>query len=187
MVCHPCQEAGKLSTAAYRRRVTREGPTYRERLKGHMACGECGELLAAGSLSIHIMNQHGRAAEIRWQWSNPTAGTGTQTYRMASPAKGGPRKCPVARCPGRVETRTAMRVNFVHRHVLNIVVIMEEGSPPLHPRCAQCEMLVPRRALNGQHPETAQCAKGAEQKRQRLSEAETQESSERASWPRGSL
>ena len=34
MVCHPCQAAGNLSTAAYGRRVTGEGPTYREQLKG---------------------------------------------------------------------------------------------------------------------------------------------------------
>ena len=50
MVCHPCQEAGNLSTAAYGRRVMGVGPTYRERLKGKVACGECGEMLAAGSL-----------------------------------------------------------------------------------------------------------------------------------------
>ena len=33
MVCHPCQAAGDLSTAAYGRRVTGVVPTYRERLK----------------------------------------------------------------------------------------------------------------------------------------------------------
>ena len=62
MVCHPRQAAGNMSTAAYGRRVTGEGPTYRERLKGQVSCGECGELLAAGSLSSHIMIRHGRAA-----------------------------------------------------------------------------------------------------------------------------
>ena len=41
-------------------------------------------------------------------------------------------------------------------------------------------MLVPRRDLNGLHPTTAQCARGADQKRRRLAEAETRESSERA-------
>ena len=34
MVCHPCQMAGDLLEAAYGRRVTGEGPKYRERLKG---------------------------------------------------------------------------------------------------------------------------------------------------------
>ena len=30
MVCHPCQAAGTQSEAAYRRRMTGEGPLYRE-------------------------------------------------------------------------------------------------------------------------------------------------------------
>ena len=41
-------------------------------------------------------------------------------------------------------------------------------------------MLLPRWALNGRHPDTAQCKKGAEQKIRRLAEAETRESSELA-------
>ena len=41
-------------------------------------------------------------------------------------------------------------------------------------------MQVPRRALNGRHPETAQCAKGAERKRRWMAETEMRENSERA-------
>ena len=70
--------------------------------------------------------------------------------------------------------------HFLHWHVLNTAVILEEGNLP-HPRCARCDILVPRRALNGRHPDTAQCARGAEQKRRRHAEAETRESLERAS------
>ena len=125
MVCHPCQAAGNLSEAVYRRRVTREGPTYRERLKGHVAFSKCGELLAAGSLSSHRMNQHRRVAEIRWQWSTPAAGTGPQTYKMTFPEKGGPLNCPLAVCQDRVATRMAMGVHFMHRHILDTVVILE--------------------------------------------------------------
>ena len=33
MVCRPCQAAGTQSVAAYRRKMTGEGPTYRERQK----------------------------------------------------------------------------------------------------------------------------------------------------------
>ena len=82
-------------------------------------------------------------------------------------------------CPGRVATRTEMRVHFLHRNFLNIVVIMEELKSS-HPWCGRCDMLVPRWALNGRHPATAQCVRGADQKRRRLAEAETRESSERA-------
>ena len=98
---------------------------------------------------------------------------------MSFPEKGGPQKCPVEGCPGRVAKRTAMRVHFVHRNVLDTVVILEEGNFP-HTWCARCDMLVPWRVLNGRHPVTAQCKKGAEWKRRQLVQAETQESTEQA-------
>ena len=41
-------------------------------------------------------------------------------------------------------------------------------------------MQVPQRELNGRHLGTAQCKKRAEQKRRRLTEAETQESTDRS-------
>ena len=126
IVCHPCQSAGNLTTEAYGRRVTGVGPTYRERLKGQVACGECREVLAVGSLSSNLMTQHGRAAGRQQQWNTTAAGSGSQSYRISFLAKGGPQKCPVAGCPSRVATRTAMQVHFVHRHVLETVVILEE-------------------------------------------------------------
>ena len=64
-------------------------------------------------------------------------------------------------CLVKLATRTAMRVHFVHWHVLVTVVMLEEGNFH-HPRCARCDMQVPRRYLNGRHPGIAQCEKGAE-------------------------
>ena len=82
---------------------------------------------------------------------------------MYFPTKGGPQQCPVERCLGTLATRTAMRVHFVHRNVHDTVVMPEEVKLP-HPQCARCDMQVTRKALNGRHLETAQCAKGAERK-----------------------
>ena len=147
--------------AAYRRRITGEGPTYREIHKGWFPCREFGEEMAAGSLAIHLMTQHGRMEEARRIWRTPATGDRPRTFRMAFPAKGDPRGCPVEGCPGRAATRTAMRVHFLHRHILDTMVILEEVNLP-HPRCTQCDMLVPQRALNGRHLYTAQCARGAE-------------------------
>ena len=98
---------------------------------------------------------------------------------MAFSAKGGPWSFPVEGCPGRAAKRTAIWVHFLHRHVLDTMVILEEGNLP-HPRSPQCDMLVPRRAMNARHPATDQCARGVEQKRRRLVEAELRENSERA-------
>ena len=48
-----------------------------------------------------------------------------------------------------------MRVHFVHRHVHNTGVILEEGTLPL-PRCPRCDLQVSRKALNRRHLETSQ-------------------------------
>ena len=81
-------------------------------------------------------------------------------------------------CPGQAGTRTAMRMHFFNRHVQDIVIILEEGNL-LHPQCPKYDMLVLWRALNGRHHATAKCAKGTEQKRRRMAEAELRESTER--------
>ena len=80
-------------------------------------------------------------------------------------------------CPGRSGTRTEMRVHLWRRHVRDVVIISEEGHLP-HPRCSQCDMLVPWRSLNGRHKSTAMCRSGAERKRRRLAEEEIWESTE---------
>ena len=67
-----------------------------------------------------------------------------------------------------------MRVYFLYRHVLDTVVILEEGNLP-HPRYTQCDMLVPRWALNGRNPVIAQFSRGGEKKRRRISEEEMRE------------
>ena len=80
--------------------------------------------------------------------------------------------------PGVSETRAAMRVHFVHRHVHDTVVILEEGNLPL-PRCPRCYLQVSRKALNGRHLGTNQCRTGAERKIWRLVAAEGGAATER--------
>ena len=72
-----------------------------------------------------------------------------------------------------------MRVHFVHRHVHDTVVILEEGNLTLL-RCPRCDLQVSRKALNRRHMGTSQCMTGTERKRRRLAEAEMQKTSERA-------
>ena len=82
------------------------------------------------------------------------------------------------RCPGVLATRTAMRVNFLHRHVHDTVVMLEEGNIHL-PRFPPCDLQVSSKALNGRHLGTIQCRTGTERKRRRLVEMEMRENSER--------
>ena len=133
MVCRPCQAAGNQLEAAYGRRITGEGPTYRECQKGRVHCRECGEEMAAGSMAGHTMTQHGQAAEARQSWKTSTTGEEPQKYLIAFPDKGGPRSCPVEGFLGRATTRMTMQLHLLHLHVLDTVVILEEGNLP-HPR-----------------------------------------------------
>ena len=93
--------------------------------------------------------------------------------------KGSRRQCPVEGCPGVSETRAAMRVHFMYRHVHDTMVILEEGNLPL-PGCPRCDLQVSRKALNGRHLETNQCRTGAERKIRRLAAAEGEAATERA-------
>ena len=76
-----------------------------------------------------------------------------------------------------------MRMHFVHRHVHDTMLMLEEVNLPL-PRCPRCDLQVSRKALNGSHLGTIQCRTGTERKRSRLAEAEMRENLERASWGR---
>ena len=93
--------------------------------------------------------------------------------------QGSRRQCPVEGFPGVSATQAAMRVHFVHRHVHNTVVILDEGNLPL-PRCPRCDLQVPRRALNWRHLGTNQCRMGTERKIRRLAAAEGEAATERA-------
>ena len=72
MACQPCRAgSGNKTTDGYRRRVTGEGISYRERQRERVPCVECGVEIAAGSLSGHLMTRHGKAAPRRHLWSPP--------------------------------------------------------------------------------------------------------------------
>ena len=60
MVCHPCQTgAGNRTEEVYGRRLTGEGRSYAKRQRERVNFLECGELLAVGSMSSHLMTRHG--------------------------------------------------------------------------------------------------------------------------------
>ena len=57
MVCHPCQAGAENRTEeAYGWSIMGEGRSYVERQRERVACGECGEVLAVGSMSSLMMN-----------------------------------------------------------------------------------------------------------------------------------
>ena len=95
MVRRQYQAAGTQLEAAYGRKMTGEGPTYRERQKEQVECGECGKEMVVGSLASHRMTQHGQAKEERWSLEALATGGDPQMYRLAFPTKVWPKSFPV--------------------------------------------------------------------------------------------
>ena len=76
MVCHPCQAAGTQSSAAYGRKMMGEVPTYPERQKERVQCGECGKEMAVGSLASHRGRQRSGGAGKPRTWEANRRRTG---------------------------------------------------------------------------------------------------------------
>ena len=90
--------------------------------------------MAKGSLVTYCQNQHGVAkGGLGPEGDEAAGGDDPRTYSMAFNAKAGTRPCQVKGCSSQASTRTATRVHFWHRHIRDIMVILEEGKPP-HPR-----------------------------------------------------
>ena len=95
----------------------------------------------------------------RRNWRAMAPGGEPRTYKMYLPTTGSPRDFPAEGCRGRAEIRKAKRFHFLHRHMWDTVIILEEGNLP-HPQRPRCDILVTWRALNRRHITTSLCAKG---------------------------
>ena len=60
MTCQPYRTDGRKSEVAYTRRITGEGPFYRERQRGGLRCLYCGTEISAGSMAAYRQTQHGQ-------------------------------------------------------------------------------------------------------------------------------
>ena len=88
-------------------------------------------------------------------------------YRMSFLSAEVPRNGPVEGCRGRASTRSALGVNFLHRHIRETMLILEDDNLP-YPLCPPFYIMLPLTSLNGKNTTIAQCTKGSEQKRRRL-------------------
>ena len=90
-------------------------------------------------------------------------GVGRETYRVYFPKYLLQLRCLVEGCLGWALRQTNLNIHFVHRHIRDTVLILEEGNRP-YPRCSQCDMFVVQKALNGRHLTTDFCRWGMERK-----------------------
>jgi hypothetical protein len=177
MISNPPTMHANLSQQAYRRKLTGDGPTYKEWKRGLIQCPRCDTTLRRGSLVNHLRCQHGEEPEYD-STSTTLTSSATETatsatpYRISFPKgiRGVARPCPIPACYGRFKHPTGLRKHFMTHHPHDTVCILEEGGQPL-PQCSKCNMHLPYSTLNGKRHENSRlCKQGAALKAHRLQE-----------------
>ena len=125
--------------------------------------------LAAGFLTANHQDQNG-TSQVN-QWGDTLNPPYPRLYRVSFSWARGPVKYPVEICRGWASTHTNRRTNFLHHHVWDRIVILEEGNrlPTYFP---DCKMFVPWVAMKNHHPTTLLCAQGNNSKQRSLEEEE---------------
>jgi hypothetical protein len=165
MTCTPGYISGRMSSPAYKRRREGGGESPGTRRRRRVTCSMCGVDLAAGSLSAHMLRQHGEVLDTE-DGRPDDPGRQPALYRISFPKTVSSVVCPVEGCSGAATTRNNLRRHFAHRHYHDKLCILEEGQVPL-PKCERCGMHVSYLALNRGHFDTAYCRIGADRVRQR--------------------
>ena len=137
-------------------------------------CPECGFEVTVGLLLTHFQIQHG----VGWGDRGGSPPTPTlreaQTYRVSFPKHLSRLQCPVAGCLGGALSRTNLRIHFAHRHMQYNIVILEEGNRP-YPWFPQCNIFMPKKAVNSWHLVIAFWRRGMERNWSCLAEKEERE------------
>lgn len=68
MVHHSRPPRTMISSTAYRRKITGQGPTFKERLKEYVECPICRVTLKRGSLQAHQRRLHGTEIHVDMDW-----------------------------------------------------------------------------------------------------------------------
>ena len=141
--------------------MTGERQIFRERIHQEVCCPKCNADLVAGSLASYRQAHHWVSLGDLKYTPHPYPRDDPSIYRISFPYKSRNISCLVGGFPRRASIRSALLVHFLHRHVWDMLVVLEEGNYPL-PLCPKCYMLVTWWALNGTHQATTMCARGAE-------------------------
>ena len=161
----------RLSSAAYDRLQTGIGPSHRERQATKVTCWKCGGLVARGYLKRHQLTAKCKKACLTYQPPTPvrervaaeqrvTPVGESVAYSINIPTRHNDDvQCPVVGCRYQVAAnckakRLGMRRHFRQRHIMDTIVIEEEGQLP---QCRWCG-LFGRNVLNESHTESNDCS-----------------------------
>ena len=152
----PCRALGGHLEESYGPRMTGESHYFWDRLRQIFHCPDCNMDQAEDSLADHQQGEHGLAWGYLKDPPPPHPPDEAGTYRILLPREACGIDLPVGGCPGRETSCRALQVHFVHHHMRDTVVILEEGSHTL-PCCPNGDILVTWRSLNGKHKSTTMC------------------------------
>ena len=167
MTCYPGRVPNEWSHHAYKRRLTGDGDSSKDRKRQRVECPECQKSLAKSSLKQHLRKQHGidnLDLEHEDEYNPPPK---QEHYRITFLHTQRHHPCPVDGCPHKkVPTPQAMRTHFMFKHPECSLCVINEGAQPL-PKCPHCDMHVTYQALNTSHQHSQICKKGAARKQRR--------------------
>ena len=118
------------SEADYERRMIGVGLSCWEQKQDQVCCLECTADLAVGSLEAHLQDQDetGQAPQREATLQPPEP----RIYMVSFPRAASYIGFPVEACKGWMKMHTKLQIHFVHHHMWDAIVIMEEGNF-LHP------------------------------------------------------
>jgi len=164
MSCHPGFIHTGISTEAYNRRVTGEGPTFRDRQRAHVTCPDCGIRITRASLLRHLQSQHQRNPDTFAPPLPDFLPTHVpRHYRVDWPRIETHKPCPTG-CPYQAITPTGLRRHFRSRHPRDFIHVTREGEP--FPKCPLC-LIQARYALDLRHHRSRDCQTHAARRQQR--------------------
>ena len=113
--------------------------------------------LVEGSLDTHHNSQNGvRQGGFE---RDPPPPAEPRVYRISIPREAFDIAYPVEGCPWRANIRIALQNYFLHRHMQDMLVVLEEGGHPLL-LCPKIDNFYPCMALNGRHQYMAMYSRG---------------------------
>ena len=152
----------RISDEAYHYRMTGDGQSYTERQHLPTECPECGHFVRSSYLSTHRLHQHGIALSQSRLEGIYDPDPEPDLHIVSMPTRKFDIDCPVPGCPGHATDRFSLRRHFMHRHILDTLIIIEEG---ILPRCDQCGMFITTDSPSEltRHQNTKICRSGAKQ------------------------
>jgi len=150
----------RISDEAYYHCMTGDGLASSDRHQLPTECPDCGHFVRSSYLPTHRLHQHGTPlSQSRLETAHDPE-PAPDLYIVSMPTRKFKIDCPVPGCPGGATDRFSLRRHFMHRHLLDMLIIQEEG---ILGRCDQCGMFVTTDTPQelAKHQRTKICIAGA--------------------------